>query len=107
MGFSNVVIWQPGETLEQLEERVVAAAVTIANGKKDVAAKALGISTQTVYNHLDRAVKRDRERAIDRRAQEIVMAEHTKVPDGAMPGKLGGDKGSFDGNGKFNKAKND
>ena len=59
-GFTNVVIWQPGETLEQLEERVVKAAVDIAEGKKDIAAKALGISLQTVYNHLDRAIKRDK-----------------------------------------------
>jgi hypothetical protein len=107
-GFTNVVIWQPGETLEQLEERVVNAAVNIADGKKDVAAKALGISLQTVYNHLDRAIKREKDSQIARRAQEIVMADHTKVPDGVIPGRKGAEteKGSFDGNGKFNKAKN-
>lgn len=101
-GFTNVVIWQPGETLEQLEERVVNAAVNIAEGKKDIAAKALGISLQTVYNHLDRAIKREKDSEIARRAQEIVMADHTKVPDGTMRGTTG----SFDGTGKFNKAKN-
>lgn len=106
MGFTNVVIWSPGETLEQLEERVVKAAVDLAAGDKYAAAKALGVTPQTIYNHLEKYQKRDRELELNRKAQGIVMAEHTRVPDGNMPPKLGGERGSFDGNGKFNKAKN-
>ncbi len=102
MAFSNVVIWQPGETIEQLEERVIGTAVELAGGNKEKAAKALGISTQTIYNHLERYCKQDKERAINKRAQEIVMAEHTQVPDG----NFHGENGSFDGTGKFSKAKN-
>jgi len=105
VSFGNVIIWQPGETIEQLEERVVKAAVDLAGGNKETAAKALGVSPQTVYNHLKRYREKDKERAISRRAQDIVMADHTKVPDGNMPGTRGGDRGSFDGNGQFQKPK--
>jgi len=89
-GFSNVIMWEPGEKLEALEERVIKAQIAYCDGDKRGAAVMLGISYQTVLNKLEGYHQRDKDLNQRRKIQEQIMNDKCKVADGEMPERLGG-----------------
>lgn len=44
------VTWQPGVTLEQIEKQVIQKALRFYQGNKEQTARALGVSTKTIFN---------------------------------------------------------
>jgi hypothetical protein len=49
----NEVTWQPGMTLAQIERMVIMKALSWFQGNKEQTARALGVSTKTIYNKVE------------------------------------------------------
>lgn len=88
-------MWEPGEPMANIEERVIKAAIEYCDGNKKAAAKMLDISYQTVLNKLEVYDRRDREKERNMKIADIMTRNKLKVADGEMPAKFG-----VGGNGK-------
>lgn len=49
-----MIEWRPGMTLDDLERQVILASIAHHDHNRTAAAKALGVSTRTIHNKLNR-----------------------------------------------------
>jgi len=89
MGQANVILWEPGETLASIEERVIHGTISYCDGNKKRAAEMLGVSYQTILNKLEGYHVRDKAMNHERRINEQIMKNKCTVADGSLPEKIG------------------
>ena len=57
----DAIVWTPGVTLDAMERQIIKAALNVYSNNKTRAADALGISTKTIDNKLERYAREDQE----------------------------------------------
>ncbi len=60
---TNIVTWQPGMSLEQLEKQTILAALRFYRSNQSATAQSLGITVKTLYNKLQQYEKGDQVKA--------------------------------------------